>query len=106
MGFEHGPFTAQADGGLLLNPYSWNRNATVVYIEQPAGVGFSYSSNPSDYEGAYNDGVAASDNEAFIKEFFNLYPQYKTNPLFLVSESYGGNYVRAYPSALAGNDAL
>ena len=105
MGFEHGPFTAQADGGLLLNPYSWNRNATVVYIEQPAGVGFSYSSNPADYSGAYNDGVASTDNEAFIQQFFNLYPGYQANPLFLVSESYGGNYVPQWAWAiLTGTD--
>lgn len=71
MGFEHGPFLAQEDGTLLLNPLSWNSApATVVYIEQPAGVGFSYSSNPADYD-AYNDTVAATDNAAFLSAFFD-----------------------------------
>ena len=35
MGFEHGPFLAQADGTLLMNPLTWNRFATMVYFEQP-----------------------------------------------------------------------
>jgi carboxypeptidase C (cathepsin A) len=104
MGFEHGPFLAQSDGGLLLNPYSWNRNHTVVYYEQPAGVGFSYSSAPQDYDN-YNDNVAASDNAAFLTSFFNLYPQYQSLPLFLTSESYGGNYVPQMARAiLTGTD--
>ena len=93
MGFEHGPFVAQADGGLALNPYSWNKHLTVVYIEQPAGVGFSWSSEPADYE-RYDDDVAASDNAAFLSAFFAMYPQYQGLPLFLTSESYGGNTFR------------
>lgn len=72
MGFEHGPFLAQQNGTLILNPLSWNSApATVVYIEQPAGVGFSYSSNPDDYLWGYNDTVAATDNAAFLSAFFD-----------------------------------
>lgn len=106
MGFEHGPFLAQEDGTLLLNPLSWNSApATVVYIEQPAGVGFSYSSNASDYANAYNDTVAATDNAAFLSSFFDLYPQYKSLPLYLTGESYAGNYVPQWAAAvLAGTD--
>ena len=71
MGFEHGPFLAQAGGTLLPNPLSWNRFATMVYFEQPVGVGFSYSSQPSDYQ-SLNDEVAASDNAAFLSAFFSI----------------------------------
>lgn len=105
MGFEHGPFFAAADGGFRANPYSWNKKHTVVYIEQPAGVGFSYSSVPGDYQ-KYNDAVSASDNAAFLSAFFKMYPQYQALPLFLTSESYGGNYVPQMARAvLEGGDA-
>lgn len=40
---EHGPFVMDDNTtDFRENPYSWNTNASVLYIEQPAGVGFSY----------------------------------------------------------------
>jgi cathepsin A (carboxypeptidase C) len=43
---EWGPFRVNPDGATLsINPYAWNREANVLAIESPAGVGFSYSSN-------------------------------------------------------------
>jgi len=41
---EMGPYLVNPDGrSLRLNKYSWNKNASVVYIESPVGVGYSYS---------------------------------------------------------------
>ena len=89
MGFEMGPYRAQSDGSLQLNSQSWNQFATVVFIEQPVGVGFSFSDVTKEM---FNDTVSATDNYAFLQAFFKLYPQYQTLPLFLTSESYGGCY--------------
>jgi len=103
-GFENGPWRAQADGTLALNPLAWNKFATTVFIEQPAGVGFSYSSVPADYQN-YNDSVSSTDNAAFLSAFFADYPEYANLPLYLTSESYGGNYVpQATRVILEGTD--
>ena len=47
---EMGPFRPQRGGaGLSANPWSWDRVSNMLYVEQPAGVGFSYSNTTSDY---------------------------------------------------------
>jgi carboxypeptidase C (cathepsin A) len=95
---ENGPFSSvNADLTLSLNPYSWNRIANMVFVEQPCGVGFSYSDQESPYGegGDYvtNDIQAATDNFALVQSFFDRFPQYRANDLYIASESYGGHYM-------------
>jgi carboxypeptidase C (cathepsin A) len=45
LGFaqEHGPYVMNSGTDYWVeNQYSWNREANMLYIESPAGVGFSY----------------------------------------------------------------
>lgn len=38
------PFQVNDDGATLYeNTFSWNKIANVLYVESPAGVGYSYS---------------------------------------------------------------
>ena len=44
-----GPFRINKGAtGLHLNKFSWNNVANVLFLETPAGVGFSYSNRSSD----------------------------------------------------------
>ena len=91
LGTEHGPYYIRQNGTLSANPFSWNKLANVLYIEQPAGVGFSFSNTKHDYR--TGDGQAARDNYRILREFIKRFPERQTNPLYISSESYGGHYM-------------
>ena len=38
-----GPCRVHDTNNVTFNPYSWNENANVFFIDQPIGVGFSYA---------------------------------------------------------------
>ncbi|XP_022852368.1 serine carboxypeptidase-like 45 [Olea europaea var. sylvestris] len=87
---EHGPF--KPSGNVLLkNDYSWNKGANVLYLESPAGVGFSYSVNKSFY--SIGDEMTAQDNLIFLEKWFDKFPEFKTRDFYITGESYGGHYV-------------
>ena len=73
---------------LEINGWSWNRLGNVLYIESPAGVGFSYSNTSSDYN--TNNEKTAQDCYVFLQKFFQLYPEYSNTQLWLTGESYAG----------------
>ncbi|KAG8565529.1 hypothetical protein GDO81_012894 [Engystomops pustulosus] len=87
---EHGPFLIQPDGRTLENnEHSWNKIANVLYLESPAGVGFSFSDNKDYYTG---DAQNAKDNYMALKDFFSLFPEFRDNDFYITGESYGGFY--------------
>jgi len=88
---ENGPFVVQPDLTVTLNPNSWNRIANVLYVEAPAGVGFSYSNTSSDY--TTGDNQTRLDNLNFLIGWFAEFPQFANNDFYISGESYGGHYV-------------
>ena len=88
---EQGPFRPDSQGKLVMNEWRWNRIANMVFLEQPVGVGFSYSDNSADYR--IGDDQAAKDNLQTLLAFLRKFPQYQNAPLFITSESYGGHYM-------------
>jgi len=88
---ELGPFRPTADGKLVDNPYSWTKYSNFVFIEQPCGVGYSYSDDPdNDYK--TDDATSSNDFYATIQAFLVRFPQFSKSKVFLTSESYGGHY--------------
>ena len=88
---EQGPFRPDANGKLNMNEWRWNKIANMVFLEQPVGVGFSYSDDTSDYK--IGDDQAAKDNLQTILEFLKKFPEFANSPLYITSESYGGHYM-------------
>ena len=93
LGFlsEQGPFRPNQDMSLSFNDYTWNKVSNMVFVEQPCGVGYSWSENTDDYQN--NDVQASTDNYFMIQEFMKRFPEYSKNALYYTSESYGGHYM-------------
>jgi cathepsin A (carboxypeptidase C) len=89
---EHGPFVID-DGEYYIknNPYPWNVRANMLYIESPAGVGYSIGVNPQDR--IHNDMTQSRDAFAAIQDFYAGYSEFLNNPLYISGESYAGIYV-------------
>ncbi|OUZ99792.1 Peptidase S10 [Macleaya cordata] len=90
---ELGPFRVKSDGETLyLNEYAWNKEANIIFLESPAGVGFSYSNTTSDYE-LSGDKRTAEDSYTFLINWLERFPEYKTRDFFIAGESYAGHFV-------------
>ncbi|CAN1328518.1 Serine carboxypeptidase 24 [Linum perenne] len=90
---EIGPFRInKTASSLYLNKYSWNREANILFLESPVGVGFSYS-NSTSYLNNSGDARTAEDSLTFLITWMSRFPQYKYREFYLTGESYAGNYV-------------
>ncbi|ODV78332.1 uncharacterized protein CANTADRAFT_26478 [Suhomyces tanzawaensis NRRL Y-17324] len=97
--FELGPASIGPDLKPVHNPYSWNNNATVIFLDQPVNVGYSYSS------GSVSNTVnAGKDVYAFLELFFKQFPQYSNLPFHIAGESYAGHYIPVFASEILSHD--
>nr|CAB3265902.1 retinoid-inducible serine carboxypeptidase [Phallusia mammillata] len=76
---------------------SWTGMGHVLFIDNPVGSGYSYVTNSNAY--TTNIDEIAADMVALLKGFYGKHPELKTNPLYIMCESYGGKMAAA--SALA-----
>jgi carboxypeptidase C (cathepsin A) len=105
LGFleEQGPFRPNADGTLSLNNYAWNKVSNMVFIESPAGVGFSYSDESADQNNG--DAGTALDNYNLIQAFLARFPEFASSDLYISSESYGGHYMPTLAKQIVDSNA-
>ncbi|XP_066399568.1 serine carboxypeptidase 1-like [Miscanthus floridulus] len=90
---ELGPFRVNPDGKTLSrNKHAWNNVANVIFLESPAGVGFSYSNTSSDYDKS-GDKRTAVDSYTFLLHWLERFPEYKGRDFYIAGESYAGHYV-------------
>jgi len=88
---EHGPANLNANITWSANPYSWNKVANIIYLEMPAGVGYSYFTDKDDVNN--NDLLSAKENLEALLEFFKRFTNFKVNDFYIGGESYAGIYV-------------
>lgn len=96
--FELGPSSIGKDVKPIYNPHSWNANASVIFLEQPVGVGYSYSS-----EQISSTNAAAKDIYIFLELFFQKFSQFSQNPFHIAGESYAGHYIPSFAAEIVSH---
>ena len=88
---EIGPVTTDNfSGELKLNKYSWNMETNLLFIEQPAGVGFSQA---EDISHNWTDVENSKNLLAAVKDFFATFPDLKGRSFYISGESYAGIFI-------------
>jgi cathepsin A (carboxypeptidase C) len=92
---ELGPSSIDKNLKLHNNPYSWNANASVIFLDQPVNVGYSYSG------GSVSNTIAAGkDVYALLTLFFKQFPEYAKQDFHIAGESYAGHYIPVFTSEI------
>lgn len=102
---ELGPCKAQPHGqDPVFNPYSWNSNASIIFLDQPVDVGFSWSDHGD--KGIYTTEAAARDFYAFLQILFEAYSDTLGSSEFhIAGESYAGRYIPLFTDYIVKQNA-
>lgn len=89
---ELGPLIAKKDG-FVRRKYHWALNHHLIFIDNPAGTGFSFTDNEKGYctdENCVSRGLYNA-----LQQFFVLFPNLRNNEFCISGESYAGKYIPA-----------
>ncbi|EJD07215.1 serine carboxypeptidase [Fomitiporia mediterranea MF3/22] len=100
---ELGPCRIASPNSTKYNPYSWNTNANIFFIDQPIGTGFSYN-DLRDIVSTTEE--ASQDIAAFVAMFFETFDNFKGRNFHLTGESYGGRYLPVFGAAVYDQNSL
>ncbi|XP_045930866.1 retinoid-inducible serine carboxypeptidase [Micropterus dolomieu] len=81
------------DRNLEPRKTSWVQAASVLFVDNPVGTGFSYTDSPKGY--ATDVATVASDMLVLLKQFFTERAEFQSIPFYIFSESYGGKMAAA-----------
>ncbi|KAL0926149.1 hypothetical protein M5K25_004543 [Dendrobium thyrsiflorum] len=88
---------------LLYNPYSWTKVSSIIFLDYPAGTGFS----APPISQTYKTGDSSSSNQVyeFLKKWLVERPRFRSNAFYVAGDSYGGKLVPIVAQLIAdGND--
>ena len=93
LGFmqENGPMIIDdGEDYIKKNPEPWIRQANVMWLESPSGVGWSVGVGQ---DLKTNDTITSEDALKALHSWYDKFPEFSANKLFLAGESYAGIYV-------------
>lgn len=92
---ESGPLRVNENTEIDYNEGSWHKLADLVFVDQPAGTGFSYGSS-------FDSNMEEVEEHfmKFIDKYFEIFPEDLVNEIVLAGESYAGQYIPYFGAAL------
>uniref|UniRef100_A0A2C9JED0 Carboxypeptidase n=1 Tax=Biomphalaria glabrata TaxID=6526 RepID=A0A2C9JED0_BIOGL len=100
---ENGPLRLQPNGNgtfmLKIWNGSWAETFSMLYIDNPVGVGYSYSDSGEIGCRTTQEGYS-KDLYEFIQQFYIMFPEYLQRELYIGGQSYAGKYVTSLASRL------
>ncbi|KAF2473664.1 alpha/beta-hydrolase [Lindgomyces ingoldianus] len=103
---EMGPCVINEHGnGTKYNEYGWSRNANLIFVDQPAGVGFSYIDKGMPVPAT--SFTAAEDMHHFLQLFVSeVFPDLLGRDFHISGESYAGHYVPILGAQIVSQNLL
>ncbi|GLB34160.1 putative peptidase S10 family protein [Lyophyllum shimeji] len=94
---EVGPWRMDGKGGFKVTEGGWEEYTTMVYVDQPAGTGFSYTSTDRYVHTLHEASVQLLE---FLRNFYRVFPEYKNVDTYLAGESFAGQWIPAFADAI------
>ncbi|GAA5835285.1 hypothetical protein JCM11251_006669 [Rhodosporidiobolus azoricus] len=88
---ELGPLRITPEGRVkVVENTAWNEYANVLFLDQPAGTGFSYVTKNDNVREL---GDAAEHVVTFLSNFYRIFPEFVNMDTYIAGESYAGQYI-------------
>ncbi|KAF5388045.1 hypothetical protein D9615_000707 [Tricholomella constricta] len=94
---EVGPWRMDGNGGFKVVEGGWEEYTTMVYVDQPAGTGFSYASTD---RFVHTLDEASVQFLEFLRNFYQVFPDYQNVDTYLAGESFAGQWIPAFANAI------
>ncbi|KAJ4780781.1 Carboxypeptidase [Rhynchospora pubera] len=91
--FHFGPWLLSPKDNFTLyqNPFTWNLRFGLLFIDSPLGTGYSIVKNASEIP--HDQFTIASHLLVALQAFLSLNSSFRSRPLYIAGESYGGKFV-------------
>ncbi|XP_038688887.1 serine carboxypeptidase-like [Tripterygium wilfordii] len=100
--YENGPLQLKEDLSLIWNVYGWDKISNIIFVDQPIGTGFSYTTNNIDIR--HNLTSVIEDLYNFLQQFFQDRLDFAQNDFYIIGQSYAGHFAPVLASRiLQGN---
>eukprot|EP01080_Neovahlkampfia_damariscottae_P006360 gene6360-10366_t len=86
--FGNGPLRFEKTT-IASNPFTWSKNANLLFIDQPIGTGFSWTNGDK----VTSSKESAKDLHIALQQFFILFPTQQTNDFYFAGESYAAKWI-------------